>query len=123
MKNLIKKSLFILPAWIFAASVSAQEAPQNKMKTPEETAASQTEAMVSRLDAAPEQIEKLGEINLDFAQKIKTAKESNAPDATFKALYKNRDDSLKVMLGESEFDKLKENRRGKTKPVNKTLKK
>ena len=111
MKTTIAKTLLIAFVSAFAVSVSAQDTSQTEQKTAREMATTETETMSMLLDQSLtfEQMEKLSEINLDFFEKKKEAKDRHAPDEEFKLLYKNRDDSVKLVLTEKQFGSWKEN--------------
>ena len=107
MKKTIFKTLLIAFATTFAASSFARETARKEQKTVEEQAAVQTEAMATRLSLTPEQTERIMEINLDFTAKKKEAKDRQAPEEEFILLYKNRDDSVKLVLTTEQFTKWK----------------
>ncbi len=110
MKTTILKMLCAAFTLALTVSLSAQDSSLKEKKSEEEVAANQTEIMAIDLDLTPEQTEKISEINLDFAKKVKEAKDRKAPENEFKTLYQNRDDSVQTVLTQEQFTSWKGNR-------------
>jgi hypothetical protein len=100
---IFRKALLFALVFTLSAALSAQDAGKKDRETPEEMAASQTEIIADSLELTPEQTEKVREINLDFVQKVKAAKERKASEAEMKLLYKNRTDSVKQLLNREQL--------------------
>ena len=109
IKSTVYKTLLIAIVAAFAASVSAQDTAQREQKTAREMATTETETALDRLEnLTSKQAEKLMEINLNFFEKKKELKDRQATDEEFKPLYKEREDSVKVILNLEQFNTWKE---------------
>ena len=86
----------------------SQETPQREKITVEGLASAYMEAMTFQVTLSSEQTERLMEINLDFAAKIKEAKERSAPEEEFILLYQNRDSLVRSVLTSEQFATWKE---------------
>ena len=116
MKTTILKTLFTAFVFASAVSVSAQDLPQEeqeKQLTAEEMAAIQTESMADELDLAPQQMEELLEINMEFFRKKKELKDRKAVDHEFIGIYETRDGSMAVVLTQEQFKNWKNPPRGR----------
>jgi hypothetical protein len=85
-----------------SVSLSAQDSIKKERQSLEAMAVSQTAVMADSLELTPEQLEKIKEINLNFVQKLQTAKEAKLSESEIKLLYKNRTDSVKQLLNEDQ---------------------
>ena len=110
MKTKIFKPLLIALVSTFAVSASAQDTSQREQKTAKEMAAVETESISARVNNLTlEQTEKLTEINQDFFEKKQEAKDRHATEEEFKLLYKNRENSVKLILNTEQFNSWKDN--------------
>ena len=105
MERTAFKTLFTAFVFASVAALFAQDIFRIEKKTAEELANIETETMAAQLDQplSSEQLMKIKEINLDFHAKKKEAKDRKTTGEEFKILYKNREDSIQLILSPEQF--------------------
>lgn len=96
-------------ALLVAGSASAQDLEKLKNTTPEQRARLQTELMKASLGLAPEQLERVGALNLKYAQQMQpviTGSEGMLRKlAALQRIQESKEGELRVVLSDAQFEK------------------
>lgn len=110
MKTMKKLMMSLGFAALIAGSAAAQ-APERKVRTPEERAQHQTDRMTKDLGLSAEQTEKVKAINLKYADQVDDMRgeakdQKDAQREAMKGMRDQRNADLKAVLTPEQYDKM-----------------